>query len=435
MNFDNSSSTFDGSIWTRADECAGLSEAPAPRPVPIALRRRRGFAAKAHDPRSSIALVDDDGILRWIYEPPAGPGYDGRRSYRAFGLPRGDVRHRFYFQDVGQNQITNALSELDLKLTPAQGLRQWRDGALKPVSQEKITGTVLLLVHGTFSNSDMFFTELQASEGGKALLKNLESRYAAILAFDHATLSVAAWLNALDLDSALRNIVGPLHMVCHSRGGLVASWLMRLGRVNVEKIVFVGSPLSGTSLASPERLRAALDFFANVANALAITSAAASLVVPLAAGAAGLAKILGRTLRLGSDLPIADAAVLLVPGLASQQLVGGNEEIKRLFLPEWRNVPEIAGIGVQFEPTESSESPWKFWHRFSHLSDQLKYAAADLVFDGANDLVVDFVSMSSLGEKQIVADNFCNLGKSPDTHHCNYFRNASVLEFLSKRLR
>lgn len=43
--------------------------------------------------------------------------------------------------------------------------------------------------------------------------------------------------------------------------------------------------------------------------------------------------------------------------------------------------------------------------------------------------------MSSLGTRQIVVDNFCNLGKSPDTHHCNYFRNASVLEFPSKRLR
>ena len=61
-------------------------------------------------------------------------------------------------------------------------------------------------------------------------------------------------------------------------------------------MVFVGSPLAGTSLASPYRLRAALDMMANVANALSLAGQAASTVFPLAAGAAGLAKVLGKEL-------------------------------------------------------------------------------------------------------------------------------------------
>jgi pimeloyl-ACP methyl ester carboxylesterase len=65
-------------------------------------------------------------------------------------------------------------------------------------------------------------------------------------------------------------------VVCHSRGGLVASWLLRLAPLRVRQVVFVGSPLAGTSLASPYRLRAALDMLANVANALSLVGSAAS---------------------------------------------------------------------------------------------------------------------------------------------------------------
>jgi pimeloyl-ACP methyl ester carboxylesterase len=291
---------------------------------------------------------------------------------------------------------------------------------------------VLLLVHGTFSQSQMWADELQATDAGKDLLGLWQGRYARILAFSHPTLSVGAWSNAIDLHRALRDVTVPIDVVCHSRGGLVVSWLLRLEPVPVERVVFVGSPLVGTSLAAPDKLRAALDLLANYAEAVNLLGQAATPLLPLAAGVAGLAKILGKALRLGSGLPILDAAIALVPGLATQQAVGNNLDLRQLFADEWLCRPQMSGIGGSFQPDESREPLWKFWKRFTNIGGQVKYAAADLVFPGPNDLVVDVNSMFRLGEAADIA--FDDLGVSATTHHTNYFRDPRVLERLAKRL-
>ena len=122
----------------------------------------------------------------------------------------------------------------------------------------------------------------------------------------------------------------------------------------------------------------------------------------------------------------------LVPGLATQQHVANNLDLRQLFADDWLTQPDLSGIGVAFQPDESREPAWKFWRRFSHLFDQAKYAAADLVFNGPNDLVVDVDSMFRLGKGRHIA--FENLGTSPTLHHTNYFRDARVLDYLERRL-
>ena len=50
-------------------------------------------------------------------------------------------------------------------------------------------------------------------------------------------------------------------MVCHSRGGLVTRWWLEVFQRDLmprARVVFVASPLMGTGLASPYRLRTAL---------------------------------------------------------------------------------------------------------------------------------------------------------------------------------
>lgn len=424
---------FQPGPWDEADAKLTLREPPgAPATLPIAIRRRRGYAPSLQDPRASVGLYEDEGALRWVYKPPPAQSLR-RRARRAgwFGLP--DPLKIFEYKDIGPNQVNEALIGLDGKLTPNQGMRRWSAGKLAPDARPKIRGRTLLLVHGTFSNSDMWFEQLGATAPGRILLQQWTNTYGAnILAFDHPTLSVAPWINALDLHQALRGVAGPIDMVCHSRGGLVASWLLRLAPVQAKQVVFVGSPLRGTSLASPYRLRVALDLMANVANALAKAGAVASTVFPLAAGAAGLAKVLGKTLQLGSALPIADAAITLVPGLASQQRIANHAETERLFADQWLTLPNFHAVTSDFEPN-LDEPWWKFWTRFKNLGQQAANLGADLVFPGANDLVVDTESMSVLGPKQTAPHVFA-LGQSKTTHHTNYFLDPKVIGHLAATL-
>lgn len=426
----------DRELWSGVVSDLGLDEPPeAGLTTPIGQRRRRGFDPQLHDRRASVELVrDDEDILRWVYTPPFGGAGSGRRAYRSFHATSADVVQRFRFSELGANDVTTKLLELDNWLTPGQGMKLWSSGQLVDDPRPQIdSGPVLLLVHGTFSQSQMWFDELAATPQGQALLAQWESAYGAILAFNHPTLSVGAWSNAIDLDRALRGVKCPIDVVCHSRGGLVVSWLLRLQPVPIERVVFVGSPLVGTSLAAPDKLRAALDMLANYADAVALISKGASTVIPLAAGVAGLAKILGKVLKLGSGLPILDASIAMVPGVATQQAVSNNLDVRQLFADDWMRTPDMSGLGVAFQPDEVREPLWRFWRRFSNIGDQIKYGAAGMVFPGPNDLVVDVGSMFRLGERVDIP--FKDLGVSATTHHTNYFRDSLVLSHLADTLR
>lgn len=424
--------------WAEADRQLQLSEPARPATLPIGLRRRRGFSPALADGRASVALQEDDGLLRWVYRPP--PLRATRVRARRAGLPGlGAVLARFDFEDIGPNRITEALGALDEHLAdglaPAFGLRQWTGGALRPLAAPpRLKGRTLLLLHGTFSSSAMWFDELAATPEGRALRAQWVQRYGEnILAYTHPTLSMAPWLNALDLHAELAGVAGEIDIVCHSRGGLVASWLLRLMPVRARTVAFIGSPLQGTSLASPYRLRVALDMLANMANALALTGAAAATVMPLAAGAAGLAKVLGKTLKLGAALPVAEAVVGLVPGLASQQRITNNVETQRLFNQAWLAQPRFLVAGVNFEP-QLDQPAWKFWTRLRQPLMTAADLGADALFPGDNDLVVDTDSMLQLGMPGATVPVALPPFTSATTHHTSYFRDPKVLAFLAGEL-
>lgn len=435
-------------LWQAVGAQLAPSLAPASTPKsPIQQRRRRGFDSRVDDGREAVSLVRDDGVLRWVYEAPQVAQRRARRSWRAVGVDERDVVQRMESPPLGRNQITGALEALDDKLNSARGLHRWRNKAWQAVAADELQaleGRVLLLVHGTFSASAMYDTELGATAQGRELLGRWSSGgkpYAAVLGFDHATLSVAPWLNALALVRALQGLPRRtrVDVVCHSRGGLVACWALKLApQLPVDQVVFVGSPLTGTSLAAPDKLRDALDLLANIADAVSLLGRGAALAfppaMPIALGAAGLAKVLGRVLNLGAALPLADAAVGLVPGLMAQSRVDNNLELRELFPLEHKAT--LAAVGVAFKPDEVKEPVWKFWQRFSNLGDQLKYAGADLIFRQPNDLVVDTSAMSALGQTlRMAPGDWYDLGERAHTHHCNYFRDADVLKFLDGRLR
>lgn len=416
-------------LWDQVAEQVQLDEAPREElRVPIQRRRRRAFDEREMDARSVLDLTRDaEGVLRWVYGSPSREARTGRRAYSAQAIDQPEVVRRFRFHELGPNQVTRQLQELDAKLNPARGLQRWDGTQWQPDPAPKGKGAALLLVHGTFSAGRMFSDELAATPEGQAVWADWQQRYKAVYAFEHPTLSVSPWLNALELHTALAGLHGPIDIVCHSRGGIVVAWLLRLYELPVRRVLFVGSPLGGTSLASPYRLRAALDVLANYADVVGTVAGAASIALPLAAGAAGLARIFGKTLRLGSSLPITDAAIALVPGLAAQQRVDNNLELEQLFALPWRGQAELVGVGASFLPDESTQG-WKFWRRFTHLKDQALHSAADLVFEGENDLVVDRAAMA--GPESPPRVNLTELVPGPGTHHTSYFRDARVLKLL-----
>jgi pimeloyl-ACP methyl ester carboxylesterase len=422
-------------VLGKADE--RVPDGDVTRTLGGSMRRRRGFSADDYNGLATLSLVeDDDGVVRWNYQPPA-HGVRGRRARRRGMTPvGGDVIHRFSFEQTPPNEVMSALEGLDDKLTPNRGLKRVVDGKLVPVENADFRGRVLLLIHGTFSKSDMFIDELHAIAEGKAFLAKAAARYEAILAFDHPTLAVSPWINALDLELALAGVTGPVDVVCHSRGGLVVAWWLRNGRRQVDNVVFVASPLEGTSLASPANLRSALDGLANIFKGLEAASALASTVMPFMTIATGLASVLGGVARLGARTPLADAAVAIVPGLVGQSRVGNNSELLRLHRAPWVSTPIFSAVTSNFEPMDKNDPWWKVWKFLSRPGDKFLNKAADAIFqDKKNDLVVDTQSMTLLCGSDVATKDIHAFGDSKTVHHCNYFRQPETVAFLHRVLR
>ena len=406
-----------------------LSDLEPELPVSATARKRARMDPRAGSRLATVALVEEDAVLRWVYDPP--PASNRRRMRRArAGVDGEEIIHGFQFLEVPPNQVVKKLEDLDLSLTPSRGLRQWTDEGLVAPRADALRGKVLLLVHGTFSRGDMFVDELGSTAEGRAFLAACRKKYDAVLTFDHPTLAIAPWLNALDLSRAMAGAAGPIDVICHSRGGLVVSWWLLHARPKVARVVFVGSPLEGTSLAAPARLKAALDLLGNFARALGTVANTASTAVPMLAVAGGLMKIFGGILGVGAGTPLVDAGIAIVPGLASQSRVGNNGELIRLFADDWTKGFTLHAVLSNYEPATTTEPWWKFWTHFRNLPGRVMDWGADAIFDGPNDLVVDTASMMRLGKASIAKNGRLEFTGSDAVHHCAYFRQPKTIDFL-----
>jgi hypothetical protein len=364
------------------------------------------------------------------------------RAGRA-ALPPGEVVQQYAFERLEGSAVYSALVGLDKTLTPGaayagspgHGLREWVGGVLAPVPDPSAAAgqKVLLFIHGTFSKSEALLTEgLAKTKEGAKLLADAALRYDRILAFDHPTLSVSPALNAFDLAALLRPAPVQLDVVCHSRGGLVARWLCEAfsDAGMARRVLFVGSPLAGTSLAAAPRLRSTLDLLANVADGL---RAGADLFAanPFMLAAAGLFRVVQTVTSLAARTPAFDAAIALVPGLDAQSRVGNNEEVRRLRANTGGSdfqsaLLRYAAVAANFEPKEVG---WSFLRLFSKPLQRVGDWAADVVFPDQNDLVVDTRSMSEVadGKKIPLAHDFGTTGR---VHHTNYFQQPETAQAI-----
>ncbi|HEY8202355.1 MAG TPA: hypothetical protein VII47_13505, partial [Actinomycetota bacterium] len=374
-------------------------------------RRRRLRYIGAPDPVGVASLVlTEEGVLVW-HDGPPGRSLRGRRSGRPGSLaPSGEVVDVYEYEKLEPNQVADFLRRVDEKLTPqvkVEGDAPATRGRLRRLPKKKLTkaelaaddfptvvpgeGRKLVLIHGTFSNTRNLLAGI--AEGDSGFLERAVQHYDEVLTFDHPTVSLSPIMNAFDLSRLFAGVGGPIDVVAHSRGGLVTRWWLEgFGVPNVKcRAVLVGSPLGGTSLAAPPRLKDAMSILSNLATALKFAGTVAAVYLPLLEAPLFLLKVAGTVLSAGARTPVLDAAVALVPGLAGQSRVARHPELTRIRGAHPGPAPEYHVITSNFE---SEEAGWRFWKYFR--KDKLADIGADAVFPGENDLVVDTESMSEL---------------------------------------
>jgi hypothetical protein len=416
-------------------------------PTPGRRRARRSGPGTVAAPQVAT-LTEVDGVLRWEESGGVGPA-PRRRAARGAGagrlpgeggvLPpaqRDVVRFQMEHERLEPSKIGAYLEALDRRFAPHPGLRRYDGARLLPAAAPPASGRILLLVHGTFSSADHLLDELRATAPGRRFLDAAmaKDRYDAVLAFDHPTLSVGPILNAIDLGRALAGSRAAVDVVAHSRGGLVARWWREHfddGRAE-RRLVLVGAPLEGTSLAAAPRLRSALNLLTNVARAVGGLATLGAGAMPLLGVVAGLVRIVSSVTAAAAQAPLVDAAVAMIPGLSAQARVANNLELERLRL---RGAPAPAGyfaVRADFRP----KSPgWAFWEHFTQLKSRSAHLAADLVFDAPNDLVVETSSMTRVGPSlAIPTRQVLDFGRTATVHHMNYFRDARTIAALRRWL-
>jgi hypothetical protein len=416
-------------------------------------RRHRGEGERV----GYMSLVETDGILRWQLGAGPAPSRRGPRRRARIGLPRpaaDRVIRQFKFADLPPNEIGDKLRQLDTRLTPRQGLRDvTRTLTVGRESTPATKGRILLIVHGTFSSGDHVVEEMTSTADGRRLLERALTggRYTQVLAFNHPTLSVSPILNAAALAHHFRTSDADVDVICHSRGGLVVRWWLEVLDHRSQprgRVIFAGPPLAGTGLAAPARLRGALNLLTNLSHALGTLARTTGRVFPAAAPIGEAAGVLfgmfGKLTALAARTPIIDAGIAMIPGLAGQSREGANGELLRLrdsfsqlegTLRTERYLVNYYFLKSNFEPADPA---WRFWQYFRR--DRLLDAAADLVFDGPNDLVVDTDSMASLADG--IADEEIDVGRietfggtSVDVHHLNYFQQPETLSLIRNALQ
>jgi pimeloyl-ACP methyl ester carboxylesterase len=378
-----------------------------------------------------------DGVLRWEVGMPTIQAMTGGRRAGARS-PQGTIVEQFAFKKLPPNQVGSILEALDLRLTLPRGLRRWNPAnqQLEPFQGAGAANkNVLLFVHGTFSNCDSTFEELNAAPNnvGKDLLNDAANHYDMVLTFDHPTVAVSPAMNAFDLATALRPLPKALDIVAHSRGGLVARWFLEgFADTTVKKrAVLVAASIAGTSLAAPHRLKAAFNHLANVGSFLAKASSLAP-PHPFIVASGTLLSVVSSIIKFGTSTPVLDAAVAMIPGLQGQSRVGNNPELVRLRDNYSSGDVEYSAVRADFQPKDPG---WNFLQYFSKPLQRLENWGADLVFDCPNDMVVDVDSMNDFADNQILpASHIHDFGVSEIVHHTNYFRQPETLAFIRKQL-
>jgi hypothetical protein len=392
---------------------------------------RRGGQRREDDNVGLATLVEVEGV--WLWEQGIVTRSTGARRGSQFislfgGAPVTSVK----FEMLGKSQIASTLESLDRKVTPNPGLREFRNGQLAPIAAPAVNGRILLFIHGTFSNNDSLFAELNLTPQGQQFLTAVVSEaggkrinYDQVLTFDHHTVSRSPVLNALELARLFAASNADIDVICHSRGGLVTRWFLEVfdrHPRNRVRAMLVGSPLRGTSLAAPDRLRNGVNLFTNMGKAFGQGLS----LIPFAKVAGSLVQVMFSLGNLASKTPMIDAAVAMIPGLAAMSRIDNNFELDAL-KDCAATPPEYFAVTSNYHGEE-----YPFWKMFCNFKLKVAEGLDRLVFTGENDLVVDTASMTEYGFGP--QPKIFSFDESKHVHHTIYFRQAGTLDFIRKSL-
>jgi CHAT domain-containing protein/pimeloyl-ACP methyl ester carboxylesterase len=316
--------------------------------------------------------------------------------------------------------------------------------ALAPAEGLPTTRPILLFLHGTASSTHGSFGALweQRRKNTQELLGEqlFRSYQGCVYAFEHRTLTESPIQNAIQLVDALP-FGARLHVISHSRGGLVGELLCRarmadngvpfdnddlaffvardpegkrgdLKRLNellqakqlqVERFVRVACPARGTTLAS-ERFDIYLSVIFNLLQEIPGFS--------LSAG--GVAYDILTELIMAIAKERADPSVL--PGI--EAMIPSSPLIALLNLPGRSSNSELRVIAGDIEG--------------GNLGSTLGTLLADPLYQGDNDLVVDTNAMFG-GTERAGATGF-SFYRGPEVSHFHYFRNEDSAAQLVKAL-
>lgn len=282
----------------------------------------------------------------------------------------------------------------------------------------------LLLIHGTGSSTAGSFTELWKNPRWTKLLTNYGNR---VLAFDHETLSKSPIQNVLALLEALP-AKAKLHLLTHSRGGLVGEILCRAAldtpfsaqerelypdqlrdlnalmntrKIAVDRFVRVACPALGTTLASG-RLDRWFSVIGSVCgNALPGTMAGEFI--------SDMGDFITAVIHERTDPKTLPGLEAMMPESPFIQLVN------------WPNTEVPGDLAVISGDIEKQA-----------LAARLLIWVTDRFYDGDHDLVVNTASM--YGGVKRSGSAVKSFHKGHEVSHFNYFRNDASLQKIVEAL-
>jgi len=296
-----------------------------------------------------------------------------------------------------------------------------KSGELRPGAPTEAgpSGRALIFLHGTFSHAASAFKNL-ADTGFFAQVQPLYGDQ--IFAFNHFTVSKTPEQNAEDFLAGLPDRELICDVVTHSRGGLVLRNLVEragaLGatanRFKLHHAVLVASPNDGTPLATPDRWKNTVGWFANLLEVFPDN--------PLTFAAGFVAE---------SIVWIAQRAGGSLPGLASMD--GAGDMIAELQGPPG---PPASGYSALVSNFQLSDDLFK----------RMLDVGIDTFFGSANDLVVPSEGGWQIDREvappAIPPERIGCFGPGgnfppslPPVHHLNFFGRMETAGFLARALK
>ncbi|MFZ1415131.1 MAG: hypothetical protein WAS73_11225, partial [Defluviicoccus sp.] len=421
----------------------GRSRAAA-KPVPIEIAGK--IAEIVLEGGVTLYLPGED--LPTLAHAARGELGDGPDLELAAGLPERDAERglgEWLFRslrtidiDLGALTARDIAERLEGRAVAQPGLyRVARDGETldEPFSPRAADGPApyLLFIHGTFSNSKGSFGALWRPER-QAEWRRLRALYDdRILAFEHPTLTRSPIANAIDLLEALKAPAREIHLVTHSRGGLVGELLSRGMRADgkapfdARDLALCAQDASGASgdlehlNALLKEIRPHITRFVRVAcPARGTTLASDRLDKYLNVVLNGIGLLLGAAHWpvLGEIYDFVKALLLAV--VAERKKQGGASALPGLEAMR----PERPLIRMLNRADVTSRAPLAVIRgdvAAAGVIRRLQVWAADAFYTEDHDFVVNSAAMAGgVVRAGAVADCF---DRGPDVNHFSYFRN------------